>query len=363
MKVGLLNKFPHWSEVLAVFNYTNNLECEFLCHKKGEVYTDPLGKPYTSLSRGSFSGDTPLIINGSIHLETFPMSKGKIPYTSIPYKIAIEHTTGYSPWDFLQMVELSEISEKGDPEFAQGSKVLYLMNKKCFDRFMATDWTSVNKSYFDEWKPRITRLVDKGYIKPTAIEPAQYWIENVPSTNPEISDHICLCLNWCNINKVVKVKKIVDICKSLHQYTGKDIDIRLHSYSREGLFHILEELPFVHLIPYSSMSKYDIMDKYKLYFVDGTGLGYEIAYRNIINNRPVDIFYLSELFSDENHQGFDGIVDMKATPKYDYKDFICGIDHSNFSDEVIKESFPHSDVLKEIENIIIASDKIVKSLD
>ena len=345
---ALLHRFPHWSEVLAVLKYNNSLlssdpKADFVYYKKGETYTDPLGNTHTIYPKGSFTKDDVMIFNGSIHLETHPLSVGKIPYSSFPYKIGIEHTTGYSPWDCLQMVELAEISAKGDPEYAQGSKVLYLMNKKFYDRFMRVDWTTYGKQYYEDWKPRINRLVDRGFIVPTLIEPAQFWLENVDvNRKVEKSDHMCICLNWCNLNKVVKIKKIVEICKEIHDYTGKDIDIRLHSYSREGLFHFLEELPYVHLIPYLSMSKYEVMDKYENYFVDGTGLGYEIAYRNMFKDREVNIFYLSGLPSDEEHQGFDGIVEMKAVPEYTYKDFIKGADHSNFSYEVIKESFPHT---------------------
>ena len=245
-----MHKFDHWSEVLSVLTYNDSLNASFIGYKSGGTYVDPLSMSHFINPKGSLSHDDVLVVNGSIHLETFPLSKGKIPYSKIPYKVAIEHTTGYSPWDFLQMVELAEISEKGDPEFAQGSKVLYLMNKKCYSRFISTDWKSVGKDYYESWKPRITNMVDKGYVLPTAIEPAQFWLEE-RSVNHEFidkSDHLCLCLNWCNIDKVKKAKLVVDICKKLHDYTGKDIDIRLHSYSREGLFHILSDLPYVHLI-------------------------------------------------------------------------------------------------------------------
>lgn len=178
-------------------------------------------------------------------------------------------------------------------------------------------------------------------------------------------DNICLCLNWCNLNKVVKVQEIVNICEQLHNYTGKNIDIRLHSYSRESLFHILKDLPYVNLIPYETMSKYEIMDKYNLYFVDGTGLGYEIAYRSKIQGRDVSIFYLSGLFSDQPFGGFDGIVQMGAVPQYDQNDFVKGQDSSNFSPSVIEESFPHAKghVAEECYSIITELSEKVKELD
>lgn len=348
MKLSLLDKFPHWSEVLSVLTYADEgKDIPFVSHKwltDEECYVDPLGKRHVNTVTAKYAAkeDRCLVVNGSIHLETHPLSKGKIPYPKLPDKIAIEHTTGYSPWDFLQMIELSEISSSHS-EDAQGSKVMYMINEKCYRRFMGVDWYQRGKHHFDEWKPRITEMVSKGYVVPTFIEPAQFWLENVRSSeNLEHSDHICLCLNWCNLDKVVKVNKIVEICRKLHDYSGKDIDIRLHSYSRKSLFHFLEELPYVHLIPYESMSKYDVMDKYDLYFVDGTGLGYEIAYRNKFNSRHVDIFYLNGLSSDNFGGGFDGIVEMGATPVYNYEDFISGKDSSNFTNEVIQESFPHT---------------------
>lgn len=355
MNIALLHKFPHWSEVLSVFNYSDNLSCEFVSHKKGIEYTDPIGTKYFTYSRGHFTPNTPLIINGSIHLETHPLSKGKIPYSTLPYKIAIEHTTGYSPWDFLQMVELAEISAKNDPEYAQGSKVLYLMNKKCYSRFMSTEWGKIDKSYYEKWKSRIEQLVNKGYIVPTAIEPSQFWLESVPVNTSELSNNICICVNWCNINQVKKINQLLEICEKLYKYTGLSIDLRLHSYSKESLFHVFKTKSYINLIPYESMSKYDLMDKYNIYFVDGTGLGYEIAYRNKFNNRDIDIFYLSGLNSDESLGGFDGIVDMNATPQYNYLHFLNSQDTSNFSNEIINESFPHTPgkVVDECSNIII----------
>lgn len=347
MKLSLLDKFPHWSEVLAVLTYADKGgDTPFVSHKwlkNEECYIDPLGLQHTNTITSKYAADQGrcLVVNGSIHLETHPLSKGKIPYPRLPYKIAIEHTTGYSPWDFLQMVELAKISSTHS-EDAQGSKVLYAINEKCYKRFMETNWRQVGKNYYDEQKSIISDLVSKGYVVPAYIEPAQFWLENVQSSpDLEHSDHICICLNWCNLNKVTKVQRVVDICKKIHDYSGKEIDIRLHSYARKSLFHILEELTYVHLIPYESMSKYDVMDKYDLYFVDGTGLGYEIAYRAKYKNRQINIFYLNGLPSDEAFQGFDGIVEMGAVPVYNYEDFLNGQSSSNFTNEVIKESFPH----------------------
>lgn len=362
MSFALLHKFPHWSEVLSVLTYSTEKDSEFVFYKRGETYQDPLGNLHTIYPKGHFSKEDVMIFNGSIHLETHPLSVGKIPYSCLPYKIGIEHTTGYSPWDYLQMVDLAEISASGSSD-AQGSKVVFAMNHKFYHRFMETPWEEYKKDYYEVYKEKINRLVDQGYIVPTLMEPAQYWIEEVPPYLGEVSPNICICLNWCNLNKVVKVQQVVEICKKLHDYTGKSIDIRLHSYSREGLFHILEELPYVNLIPYLSMSKYEVMDKYELYFVDGTGLGYEIAGRCKIRRRNVNIFYLNGLSSDDSHGGFDGIVEMGATPLHDHLEFLSGETCSNYSDRVVEESFPHtSSVPDEVRQQFVKISEKVKSL-
>lgn len=338
-QLALLHKFNHWSEVLSVLTYSDFCTCRFIGAKKDVVYQDPAGNSHVTQSRKVFDSDTILVINGSIHLETFPLSKGKIPYMTFPHKIAIEHTAGYSPWDFLQMVELVEISASKS-ENAQGSKVLYLMSQKCYDRFMAVNWSACGKDYYEQWRPRIQAMVDKGFIVPEAIEPAQYWLNTIGRSQLPHSDHICLCLNWCNLNRVVKIQQIVEICERLYKYTRRKIDIRLHSYSRD-ITKYFESASYVTLIPYETMSKYDIMDIYDDYFVDGTGLGYEIAYRNKHFSRDVNIFYLKGLSSDETLGGFDGIIEMGAIPQLSHEDFLRGRDTSNYPDTVIEESFPH----------------------
>lgn len=362
-QLALLHKFNHWSEVLSVLTYSTDVTCQFVGAKKDVEYSDPSGQVHTTKRRGVFDSGTLMIVNGSIHLETFPLSKGKIPYTSFPYKIAIEHTSGYSPWDFLQMVELAEISASKS-EDAQGSTVLYLMNRKCYERFMNVNWSALGKDYYEAWKPRISAMIDQGYIKPEFIEPAQYWLQTVSKSRRPLSDHICLCLNWCNLNKVSKIKQIIEICERLHKYTNRKIDIRLHSYSRD-VTKYFETIPYITLIPYESMSKYDLMDIYSDYFVDGTGLGYEIAYRNKFYERDINIFYLKGLSSDNPLGGFDGIVEMGAAPRYTHEDFLNGQLTSNFSDEVIKESFPHNGltpISTDCTRIILSYESHVKSL-
>lgn len=358
MKLCMLDKYPHWSEVLSVITYADNPESKeipFVSRKwlsEDEYYVDPLGKKYTNTVTSGYAAneDRVLLINGDIHLDTHPLNKGKIPYVKLKNKLAIEHTTGYSPWDFTHLIDLVRISlgmYENDNEDSCGSNVIYAMNKKCYDRFIKVDWNAFGRDYYAKYIPLLENFVAKGRIIPTAIEPSQFWLENVShSKDLELSDHICLCLNWCNLDKAEYVKNLAVLCEKLHKYTGRDIDIKTHPRSRDSFLlshhkHI-DYLPYVHIIPGTQMSKYDLMDKYNLYFVDGTGLGYETAYRNYYNNRDVDIFYISGLPSDEKYHGFDGVPQMGAIPMKDQNDFLSGVDKSNYPIEVIKEGFPHT---------------------
>lgn len=371
-KIVGLHKFNHWSEVLAVLNYAKGSQFEFVHHKRGVDYVDPLGTTYHCQIKSHFSPDDTFISNGALQLETHPLSQGKIPYSYFPYKIIMQHTTGYSPWDFTQLVDLVSISaaKPGTKEYedAQGSRVLYAMNKKHYIRFMATDWTLYDKPYYEKYKDKINELVDRGFIVPVAIEPAQFWLDTVQSNVQkgvlEKSDNICIEINWCNMKKASYAKVILDKCKALHEYTGKDIDLRLHSYTSKSFLKYFESYPYIHLYPYESISKYDIMDRYDLYFVDGTGLGYETAYRRSKGNLP-NIFYLSGLPSDEPLQGFDGIVQMNAAPQFTDIDFLNGQSESYFSHCVLKESFPHTQcrVANECYEIISDLTKKVRLLD
>lgn len=368
-----LHKFDHWSEVLSVLSYAKGSQFEFVHHKRGVDYVDPLGSVYRCQIKSHFSRDDTFISNGAIHLETHPLSQGKIPYSYFPHKIIMQHTTGYSPWDFTQLVDLAAISaaKPGTKEYedAQGSKVLYAMNKKHYDRFMNTDWISFNKLYYEEYKSKINDLVSEGFIVPVPIEPAQFWLDKIQSRvqkgTLDKSDNICIEINWCNMKKASYAKIILDKCKALHDYTGKDIDIRLHSYTSKSFLKYFEPYSYIHLYPYESISKYDVMDRYNLYFVDGTGLGYETAYRRSFDDKKPSIFYLSGLPSDEPLQGFDGIVQMNAVPKFTDVDFLNGQSESYFSNSVLKESFPHmrGQVEEECFKIISDLSHKVKLLD
>lgn len=344
-KGGTKNEFPHWSETLSALTYatdqSDNKLVEF-CHyrkiKEEDWYIDPLGKKHEVFTQGEFNKDTPLVVNGSIHLETSPRSYGIIPYNHFLYKIAIEHTTGYSPWDYLQMVDLANIS-RDFPEKAGNCKLRFLMNYKFFDRFTKTDWKSVGYDDYENYKDIIYQSIEDGYVAVEQYEPTQFWLEVVPVKITNCSDHVCLVLNWANFKKASYVQDILSLCKRIHTYSGLDIDIKLHSYCKESFLKYFNDYSYIHIIPYLNCSKYDIMDRYSLFFVDSTGFGYECAYRNQINNRKVDIFYVKGLPAEDDQ--FRGTIYMDVNPIYNHTDFLTGHDHSNYSESVLQESFPH----------------------
>ena len=336
---NLLSKYPHWDEVLSVLTYGG--EAYFVSKHRQDLseYKDPFGETHKVYAPSECSYDMPMVVNGSIHLETHPLSKGVIPYSSFKRKLAIEHTTGCSPWDFLQMVDLAKISRDGDPEFAQGCFLTFLMYKKFYDRFMKSDFTDTarGKDVFEGYKKLIDDLINTKYIDVINIEPSQFWLDNVPY-NEEKDDAICILMNWCNFKKMTDVQKLSEIVQQIHQVSGRDIHIKLHSYSRESFLKYLN-FPYVKIIKYDECSKYDIMDKYYTYFVDGTGIGYETAYRSQHFGRQIDIFNISGFASE--YDQFEGVKCMNVLPVCDQEDFIKGARQSNYPDDVIKDFFPH----------------------
>lgn len=363
------NEFPHWSETLSALTHADSVDKIEFCHyktiKPEDRYVDPLGKVHECFTQGHFNPDTPLVVNGSIHLETSPMSYGVIPYNKFKYKVAIEHTTGYSPWDYLQMVDLANIS-RDDPEKAGSCKLRFLMNHRFYSRFMAVDWCKYGYDDYEKYKEIIEKSIKDGFVKLESFEPTQFWLETVPVNYRDQSDHICVVLNWANFKKAKYVQKIVEICRELHKNTGLDIDIKLHSYCKESFLKYLEAFPFIHIMPYLNVSKYDIMDKYNLFFVDSTGFGYECAYRNKYNNRLVDIFYMSGLPAEDTE--FRGTKFMGVNPVYDQNDFLQHkVSHSNYSADIIERTFPHKhstseEDITEVYDMIVRNAEEVKSL-
>lgn len=338
------HEFPHWSEVLSVLTYASNLDifddvefCHYRKISQENEYVDPLDRHHSCFTKKDFNSDDPLIVNGSLHLETSPMSYGTIPYRKFHYKIAMEHTTGYSPWDFLQMVDLAAIS-RDDPDAAGNCYLRFLMNEKFYNRFMNVDWTDTQFPSFETYKSKIHSLMNSGHIKLERYEPSQYWLDKVV-TDIIPSQNICVVLNWCNFKKASLVREVVDRCVLIHKVTGLDIDLKLHAYCKPSFLKYFEQYDFIHILDYFSSNKYEIMDKYETYFVDGTGFGYECAYRNYKNHRNVNIFYFNGLASESD--GFGGIIDLGAIPEFNLTDFVDGQRISNFNQEIIDESFPH----------------------
>lgn len=344
MEIALLNKFVHWNEVLSVFVYSEK-PARFVAKTQKEDYTDPLGFVHKSHTQGDFDFDNSvMLVNGSVHLETMPLSYNKIPYTKFPRKLAIEHTTGASPWDFMQMVDLAMISKKGDPEYAQGCHLTFLMYKKFYDYFMKADFTDTHrgKEVFDNYKRIIDEEVQGNhkYINLVNIEPSQFWLDMVPHRVTQVNnDAICILMNWCNFKKASDVLKIAQMCEQLHNVSGKEIHLKLHSYCKESFLKYLSA-PYIKVLPYDSVSKYDIIDQYNTYFVDGTGLGYELGYRRR-NDPNCQIFNVTGFDSEYNQ--FEGVKCMGVLPINDQNDFVKGCRQSNYPDGVIRSFFPHKE--------------------
>lgn len=361
MNLALLQKgssgseFPHWSETLATLKYFNkdNDDIRF-CHYKripeDELYVDPLGIKHECFTRKDFDHDnTPLVVNGSIHLETTPLSKGKIPYNSFKYKVAINHTSGYSPWDYLQMVDLAHISESDKiGTYSAGCHLAYIMPKKFYDRFMSTDWTTTQYPNYESYKQRIHYLKSVGHIVVGEYEPTQFWLHNVPRTYNIKLDTICVALNWSNFKTMRSVNKIISRLIDLYNSTGLNIDLKLHSYCKESFLKEFNKYDFINVLKYDEVSKYNIMDHYNYYVVDGTGLGYETSYRNKLFGREVNIYYFNGLESETNE--FAGVVELGAIPTHTIDDVIAnGLISSNYPSDIIDESFPHDN---EVESVL-----------
>lgn len=338
--LNLLSKFPHWNEVLSVFTYGG--EAYLVAKSKQEDYIDPLGNPHKIWTSGQVDRSYPMLVNGSIHLETHPLSYGVIPYGKFKRKLAIEHTTGCSPWDFLQMVDLAKISYDNDPNYSQGCNLTFLMYKKFYERFMKSDFTDTKhgKEYFEDYKRTIDTLIASGNVDIIDIEPTQFWLEKTPYTpsNIDTSNAVCIMMNWCNFKKSDDVIKIAKIAEDIHKSSGKEVHIKLHSFCKESYLKYLNA-PYIKILKYEDSPKYSVIDNYDTFFVDGTGIGYETAYRAEKFSKKVDIFAVTGFDSEYNQ--FEGVKCMNVLPVCSHEDYIRGARESSYPEGVIRDFFPH----------------------
>lgn len=344
MKLALLRRnFKAWTESEAVLFYnTVGVECQFVNRTPSKVkeYTDPLGRveeihPYRDFN---FDEDV-MVVPGDVQRQTHPMSYGKIGYKEFKYKISTTHTSGWSPWDYLAMVELSKMS-RDCPKDAGGCHMINIMNEKFYKYFMRVDWSETVPKY-EEYKPIIESLINDQYICLDRHEPSQYWLNSIPKQCITRVDEIGVALNWANFKTKTNVLRIVDKLKKLHDATGKLINIKFHPYLKPSYIKLFSEYDFIKTYTFEEMYKYEFTDKYTAYVVDGTGLGYEVAYRSKLYGDNIDIYYFDGLDADKVE--FLGITDMGVVPEVSVSDLILDPSlHSSFPKEVLELTYPYS---------------------
>lgn len=348
MKLALINKFNPWNEVLSVIKYSDIVQSDFCSAKKVTkegLYTDPLGRTYENFIKSDFSKDDTMIIPGDVHRQTHPLSYGQIPYGYFKKKVALTHTSGWSPWDYLSMIELALIS-KNDPEKAHDTKLVLMLNNKFYEAFMKVDWTkTIYGDNYESQKKLIEEAVNAGYIRLVDLEPSQFWLDKVGEkwrqTNQVKNDEVIgVGLNWANFLTAKNVNKIAEVFERIHKKTGKKLHLKMHNSSQSKYQKCLQDLIDRGILLYSEfkdMDKYDFMTRYNTYLVDGTGLGYETAYLNY-DNPNFNIYYFRGL--DAATDQFGGIEEMGAVPEHDQEDLILGL-RSNYPQEILDKTYPH----------------------
>lgn len=342
MKVCAPFRYPHWNEVSAVPMNSDLLEMYFMNTKsrKPLEFTDPLGRNhYKSISRFEInSEDTCLLICGNVQRWTHPLNKGKIPYTGIHDKIFTGHTTGYSPWDQVDMVELA-LMKFDNPENNLGTNGIYLMPNKFFRRFISIDWR-IDK--YKKLKDDIFRGLDKKTIILCDYEPFQYWIDNIPRrVDRRDPDTIGVALNWSQFQTRSNLEKIREDLIRINRSTGKRIHIKYHNSYKKDFESFTKDLDFIVHTRFEDLDKFTFMDMYETYIVDATGFGYELAHRVRRFNDDVSIFYFDGL--EASRDEFLGVEEMGVVPTKTHEDLIKGSTKSWYPLGVVEESFPYSD--------------------
>lgn len=367
MKLALINKFNPWNEVLSVIKYSDKIDSDFCSAKKVTkegTYMDPLGRSYENFIKSDFSKDDVMIIPGDVHRQTHPLSYGQIPYGYFSRKVALTHTCGWSPWDYLSMIELALIS-KNDPEKAHNTKLVYMLNNKFYNKFMSIDWTKTEFGReYEDWKFKIEETLNSGYVTLVDLEPSQFWLDRVGSkwrsqNSNKIKGVVGVGLNWANFRSAKNVEYIASKLLEIHKVTGLKFHLKMHNSPQSKYQNRLAPLINQGVLVYSEfkdIDKYDFMTKYDTYLVDGTGLGYETSYLNY-DNPNYNIYYFEDL--EASHIQFGGVDEMGAIPLGTTKDLMKG-NKSNYSDEVLKSTYPHERG-SDIPNIFV--DNILKTVD
>ena len=368
MEFALLAKnFGAWMEAQAVITYSNLFESKFACRspKSIPVYLDPLGKEHESHRCGDFSPDTTMIVPGDVHRQTHPLSYGTIPYQRFERKLATTHTSGWSPWDYIGMVDLAMIS-RDEPEKARNCRLMFIMNRKFYDRFMDVPWSSEREEvrFYEDYKDRIDKLIEQGYVVLDQHEPSQFWLSKVPRKVTERVDEVGIALNWANFKTGRNVGFIVSQLEKYHEITGKRINIKMHSFLKKSFLKYFDDKDYINVYRFDEFSKYDFMDSYTTYVVDGTGLGYEIAFRG--KDEDIDVIDFDGLEAEDSE--FLGLREMKASPVRSLSDYINGYSgRSNFERSIIESTYPYrcspDEIPNEIGRMFLRHDEELRLLD
>lgn len=358
--LACLDKFPHWSEYLAPLGYgLTEKDFSFLSFKKGPDYVDPLGTAHKIHTKGWYDGNDQrpdiFLCSGDIHRQTHPLSVGTVPYDQFTRKIVLPHTVGLAPYDVHANGELAALT--GHPG-AKGAKITDIVKGAFVRRFMNTDFHDDQTFYvrptkervnLNEFKLKLAEWIGEGSTVVRDIEPSQFWLDSVPVRQECINDkYVGVALNWCSLRSAAYCNHIFDQLQHAAQRLNKVFVVRMHSYARDfdG-----SKWPYLDFRMADGMSKYDFMDSFMNYVVDGTGWGYECAYRR--RNSGVNFYQIKTLC---NQDEFSGIEEMDVLPVHNLGDWVRnpGL-QSNYPAGLIADVFPHvpgSDIPSQCRRVI-----------
>lgn len=338
-----LDKFPHWSEYLAPLGVgLPEDQFSFLSFKSQPDYVDPSGKSHPIRVKGWYGKEVKtdiFIASGGIHWQTHPLSINTVPYDKFQRKLITQHTTGWSPYELYQNASIAALT--GQPG-AKGAKITDLMKRGIYERFMATDFGD-EEIYFrlpnEKWKFSdlqvfIKKCVDDGTSVLVDMEPSQHWLDVIPRT-VEVRDskYVGVAVNWCSIKTKAYLNFVLQQLNDAAQKLGKIFVLRMHNYSDPfdtSLF------PFIEIE--DKLTKYEFMDAFHNYVSDGTGLGYEIAYRN--HNLPVSIYHIHTHCYEKEFKGTDVMEVLPVVDVLQWADNPTLV--SWYPEGVLAQTFPHS---------------------
>lgn len=304
---------------------------------KDRLYTDPLGKSYKAITYKEVESNSPLL--SSVVISRSSKGTRVFPHTDLFSKyVTMPHTAGYS----LNDLNYYLIDYKLDSNY-QG-----LVPEKLFRKY--SEVTPELESYYhsdslDTYR-ELSKAIDSGKVTLIDFDPMQYILTKIHTkyeTTPRNSDYVGVALNYVSINTPRKFSVLYSRLEDIYKKTGLKFKIRFHDYMYG---HIIDESEFLSVVTNEEMTEFEFADYFSKYIVDGTGLGYKIAYRSKLLDRPCDIYYAD--LSKKVHHNFRGIDLIDCLP-LKTMDALIKNESSNYSNEVIEETYGVP--LDEIESI------------